>query len=105
MVISQRLGDMNRIAECLEGFASLAPETSSMEAGRGDGGASGSPETREGRERAQRAARLFGAAAALRERVGASIIPQRRAHYEREVAATRAMVDAATFAAAWEEGR
>jgi hypothetical protein len=48
---------------------------------------------------------LFGAAEALRE---AAQTPQplyRRANYERDLAAARARLDEAAFAAAWAEGR
>jgi DNA-binding NarL/FixJ family response regulator len=52
-----------------------------------------------------RAARLFGAAEALRGAVGASVLPFYRADYERGVAAARAGLDEQSFAAAWERGR
>jgi non-specific serine/threonine protein kinase len=52
-----------------------------------------------------RAARLFGAAEALREAVGMSRLPGLRANYERAVAAVRAQIDDASFQAAWAEGR
>jgi tetratricopeptide (TPR) repeat protein len=52
-----------------------------------------------------RAARLFGAAEALRERPGSpGIVSEQRAHYERCVADARASMDEETFAAAWAEG-
>jgi DNA-binding NarL/FixJ family response regulator len=54
----------------------------------------------------RRAARLFGAAAKLREATGATIqfAPDRVLH-EQQIAATRGQLDAATFADAWAEGR
>jgi predicted ATPase/DNA-binding CsgD family transcriptional regulator len=52
-----------------------------------------------------RAAWLFGAAEALREAVGAFVLPLYRAEYDRGVAATRAGLDEAAFSAAWAEGR
>jgi tetratricopeptide (TPR) repeat protein len=55
--------------------------------------------------RPERAARLFGAAEALRESLGVPLPPVNRADYDRDVAATRAQLDAATFAAAWAEGQ
>jgi tetratricopeptide (TPR) repeat protein len=64
-----------------------------------------------GRQRAdsepagRRAARLFGAAEALRETLGAPTLPIYQAQYQRGVAATRALLDDATFEAAWAEGR
>ena len=52
-----------------------------------------------------RAARLWGAAEALRETMGAGIWPVERALYERSVAAARALFEERAFAAAWAEGR
>jgi DNA-binding SARP family transcriptional activator len=51
----------------------------------------------------ERAARLFGAAEALREALGAAVLYP--ADRDRGVAAARAGLDEATFAAAWIEGR
>ena len=52
----------------------------------------------------QRAARLFGAAAALRERIGIPIPAVERADYDAAVAQARAQLDPAAFDAAWAEG-
>ena len=52
----------------------------------------------------ERAARLFGAAEALRERVGAPLTPGGRADYDRRVAATTAALGSAAFNAAWAKG-
>jgi predicted ATPase/transcriptional regulator with XRE-family HTH domain len=54
---------------------------------------------------ARGAARLFGAAAALREAVGAPLAPADRAAHDRDLAATRAALDEAAFAAAWAAGQ
>jgi predicted ATPase len=54
---------------------------------------------------AERAARLWGAAAALREEAGAPLPPVARADHERSVAAARATAGSARFDAAWAEGR
>jgi non-specific serine/threonine protein kinase len=70
-------------AECLEGLAAVAC-------------AQAQP---------QRAARLLGTAAALREALGAPLPPADRASYERTVATARAHLNAAAFARVWEEGR
>jgi hypothetical protein len=51
------------------------------------------------------AARLFGAAEALRAAIGSPIPPIERAEYERAVAASRTALGEAAFAAAWAEGR
>jgi len=51
------------------------------------------------------AARLWGAADALREAMGTPIPPVYRADYERSVAAARAQLGEQDFALAWAEGR
>ena len=51
------------------------------------------------------AARLFGAAEAIREAIGAPLPPVSRADYERDVAAVRAQLDEAMFTSLWAEGR
>ena len=53
----------------------------------------------------KRAARLFGAAEAIRERIDAHIQPGDCLDYERNLAATHAQLDDATFQSAWLEGR
>ncbi len=52
-----------------------------------------------------RAARLFGAAAALREAVGLPREPIDQRPYERHVAEVRTALSEAQFTAAWAEGR
>ena len=54
---------------------------------------------------AGRAARLFGAAHALRESVGIPLRPIARPEYERDVAAVRTRLDEASWQAAWAEGQ
>jgi predicted ATPase/class 3 adenylate cyclase len=83
LALQRELGDQHGIAESLEGLAGVV-------------GVQGQPE---------RAALLFGAAEALRDAMGAPLPPAGRADYERSVAAVRAQLDAAAFAAAWAEGR
>ena len=53
----------------------------------------------------RRAARLFGAAEALRETLGAPPLLTYRDHYQRGVTATRSLLDEEAFAAAWAAGR
>lgn len=53
----------------------------------------------------ERAARLFGAAEALHELIGAPIPSSQRPHYERQVAVARAALGDEAFAAAWSAGR
>jgi predicted ATPase/DNA-binding CsgD family transcriptional regulator len=52
-----------------------------------------------------RAARLFGAAEALRARVGAAVLPFYQADYERGVALTRSALGEPAFTRAWAGGR
>jgi DNA-binding NarL/FixJ family response regulator len=54
---------------------------------------------------AEHGARLFGATEALRESLGWPLPPISRADYDREIAAVRAQLEEATFAAAWAAGR
>src|SRR5918998_593450 len=83
LLLCRELGDKLIGSESIEGFACAA----------GAGGA------------AERAARLFGAAEALREAAGNQ--QATRAHSLREpyLAAARALVSEAAWSAAWEEGR
>jgi hypothetical protein len=83
LTLRAELGDKEGIAYCLEGLAEVA-------------GARGQP---------KRAARLWGAAAALREAIGAPIPPAERPHYDRNMAAARAQFDAAAFDTAFAAGR
>ena len=53
----------------------------------------------------QRAARLFGAAEALRDTVGASVLAFYRADYDRAIAAARDALGRQPFEALWREGR
>ncbi len=71
------------IAECLEGLATVHGSQGDLFA----------------------AIRLFGAAEALRERIGAPLPPVLRAHHERDVATLRAQFDERTYAENWAKGR
>jgi len=81
--LQQQFGARWQIAQSLERFAGL-------EAGQGN---------------AARAAHLFGAAEGLREAIGTPLQIGERTDYDRDLAAARAHLDAATFAAAWADGR
>jgi predicted ATPase/class 3 adenylate cyclase len=83
LALCRDLGDRHGVAAFLEGFARVA-------------GASA---------RFERAARLFAAAGALREAVGAPVAPVGRAEYEGNLATVRAGLDEVTFNAMWGEGR
>jgi len=79
----RRLGDQRGIAESVVGLGAVAAF--------------------EGR--AETAARLFGAAEASLETLGAELWPSNRGVYERSVAAARTALDPAVFEAAWKAGR
>jgi predicted ATPase/DNA-binding XRE family transcriptional regulator len=81
--LNRDLANQHGTAECLERLAAIA----------------------EARRRPERAARLFGAAAALRDATGAPLVPFGRAAYERDLARVRAHLGETTFAAAWAEGQ
>ena len=83
LVVQQQLGVKHGVAESLERFALLAARQKLPE----------------------RTARLLGAAEALRAAIGLPLPPAERPDYERTVAAARAQLDEATFAAAWAEGQ
>ncbi len=54
---------------------------------------------------AHQAARLFGAAEALRQEIAAPVPPDERPEYERDVSHLRGSLDAGAFDQAWAEGR
>jgi non-specific serine/threonine protein kinase len=84
--LSLELGAKWSIAYSLEGLAGVA-------AGRGD------------RAEVERAARLWGAAEALREAIAAPLPPNLLPHHQELVAAARARADGPAWAAAWAAGR
>lgn len=88
----QRIGNRGGIARCLECLAFVAI-----------GQAKDKPSA--GQALLQRAARLLGAAATLRETINASMLPTEQAEYDAEMASLRAGLDASTLAAGWKEGR
>jgi tetratricopeptide (TPR) repeat protein len=83
ITLCRQVGDLPRFAECLEGLAGTTAVCAEP----------------------IRAARLFGAAEAVREAVDAPLPPVHRTDYEADVATVRAALDEATFAAAWATGR
>jgi predicted ATPase/DNA-binding SARP family transcriptional activator/DNA-binding CsgD family transcriptional regulator len=83
LALLQEIEDENNIADCLETIAGIA-------------GAQGS---------AQRAARLWGAAQALREDIGLQLLPRERDLHEPYVATARSRLDEAAWKKAWAEGR
>ena len=83
LTLCRELGDKHGLAECLEGLAGVAVAQQQLE----------------------RAARLLGAAAALREATGAPLSPCERVRYDRDVSAVRAGLGEAAFAAIWTTGK
>jgi predicted ATPase/class 3 adenylate cyclase len=83
LILQQQAGQQEEMIESLEAFAEVAI----------------------GQSRAVRAARLLGAAEALRITIGAQRESAACRAYERDVAAARAQLGEAAFAAAWAEGR
>jgi predicted ATPase/class 3 adenylate cyclase len=79
----QKLGHRAAIAHQLECFAFLAIR----------------------RDAPERAARLFGAAEALREKINIVMSPMEHVEYGKEVAALRASLDEEAFTSAWAAGR
>ena len=93
LALRREIGDRGGIAWCLEKLAEIALTVGQRE----------SPSRRA--EAFQRAARLFGAAAALREPLGSVIDLADQPEYERQVAMLQAQLDERTFTTAWAQGR
>jgi predicted ATPase/DNA-binding SARP family transcriptional activator len=83
LALFRDLGSRRGIAECLDAFASVAMAGDHLE----------------------RAARLWGAAEALREAAGAAMWLADRVEHKRNLAALRALLDPDSLAAAWAVGR
>lgn len=83
LTLFQEVDDRGGIAMCLEGAAALLA-------------AAGQPGT---------AARLLGAAEALRERLGVPLLPTDRADYDHAVEQAQAGMDEQSFRSAWAAGR
>ena len=81
--LNREIGDWEWVAYCLESFAGLA-------AAKAKGG---------------RAARLWGAAEAMRENIDATVPPINQLDYDRSMAAALARLDRAAWEAAWEQGK
>ena len=79
----QRLGHRAAIAHQLECFAFIA----------------------KAQEQPERAAKLFGAAEVLREKINIAMTSQERIEYDREIADLRTNMDEKAFASHWAEGR
>jgi hypothetical protein len=83
LLLSRQLGSKVNIAECLEILSEIAGMLGDF----------------------RRAARLGGAADALRDAIGAPWLPLERRLYEPSLAAIRSRADEALWRRSWEEGR
>lgn len=81
--LRQEMGSKRGIAETLEGLAAVAIV----------------------QEEAEQGAKWLGAAAALREAIGAPVPPVERADYERTLTTTQATLSEETFRQLWSEGQ
>jgi len=88
LLLLRELGDRLVIAQCLEGIASILAIANQ-------------PEKAEG----LMAARLYGAASALREALHCPVWPPERPQYERYLASAREQLHKAAWEVAWAEGR
>ncbi len=80
--LRREIGDRNGIAQCLEGLGAVAVA----------------------QEQPERTIRLCASAEGLRRAIGTRLNVVQRPLYERTLAAARAQINEAAFAAAWEEG-
>jgi predicted ATPase len=87
LLLKREMGEKNGIVESLEGLARVASQAPPP---------LGDP---------VRAARLWGAAEALREAIGAHLTPTDRARYEPSIAATQSRLGMKAYRAANDEGR
>jgi non-specific serine/threonine protein kinase len=93
LTLRHEIGDKGGIAWCLEKLAEIALTKGQRES------------TLKREEDFRRAARLFGAAEALRAPVNSTIDMVDQPEYERQVAIVRAQLDEAAFTAAWTKGQ
>src|SRR5262249_44061013 len=83
LLLRREMGDRRSIAACLELLAGLSTAQGELD----------------------RAARLFGAAEALRESLGAPLSPVERVEYDRHIALLRSQLPGDALASAWAAGR
>jgi tetratricopeptide (TPR) repeat protein len=105
LAIRRDLGNRLGVAASLEAVAALAcggPTNPGRDPGTGTGERSREEDRAEA---ARRAARLFGAAEALREVIGAPLPPGAQEAHRLAVSRTRALLSKEAFTAAWLEGR
>jgi predicted ATPase/DNA-binding XRE family transcriptional regulator len=92
-----KAGDL--FVDCLAAFHELGNPRGLAEAVEGLAGVAGA------RSQPQEAARLFGVASALRESVGAPLLPTDRSRYESMFAAAREQLGEESWSRAWDKGR
>jgi predicted ATPase/uncharacterized protein HemY len=105
LAIRRELGNRSGIAQSLEALAVLACELQERPGADELAGAGGAFQAVEATDAARAAARLFGAATALREAVGTPVPPSEQEAYRRAVCRARERLGEEAFAAAWAEGR
>ena len=93
LILRRDIGDRGGSSWCLEKLAEIALITGQRKS------------SSVAKEDFQRAARLFGAAEAMREPVDSKIDLVDQPEYERQVSAVAEQLDEATFTKAWNEGR
>ena len=93
LTLRREIGDAGGIAWCLEKLAEIALSEGERES---------APRRHED---FRQAARLFGAAEALRAPIGSVMDSVDQPEYERQLAILRLQLDEAAFAAAWAEGQ
>jgi hypothetical protein len=95
------------LQECLTRLRDMGERTQALRALEVCAGLATAPSHRgaDAEGAGRRSARLFGAAAALRETLGTPLMTLYHDHYRRALAATQALLDDATFTAAWNAGR
>lgn len=93
LTLRRDIGDRGGSSWCLEKLAEIALITGQRKS------------SSDSREDFQRAARLFGAAEAMREPVDSKIDLVDQSEYDRQVATVRKQLDESAFERAWTEGR
>lgn len=83
LALTSDVGEKRRMASCLEGLGTAALRLDQL----------------------VRSARLYGAASALREAIGAPMYPDEQADWERIVGEVRSALGEATFTREWDKGR
>lgn len=105
LAMRRELGDRLGIAFSLESLAEVACDEEGQPGASRSGGAFSELGLADRAAAGGRAARLLGAAEALREAIGSPLFPSEQETHRRKVSRVRELLDASAFAAAWAEGR